>query len=76
MSMWVTRRNVDGSEVAEPMRCIEPDAILAQPGHRSVAECLALLVARDEECSGDGGNRPIKKSGQLVGYLTFTDQPP
>ena len=49
---------------------------MAQPGHRSVDECLALLVARDEECSGEGGNRPIKKSGRLVGYLTFTDHPP
>jgi len=76
MSVWVTRRNVDGDEVVAPMRCIAPDSMLAQPGHRTFAECLALLVAHDEECSGEGGRRPIKKFGQVVGYLTFTNHPP
>jgi hypothetical protein len=75
MLVWVTRINADGEEVAAPMRCIAPGSILSQPGQRTFAECLAVLIANDEECSGEGGSRPIKKRGRLVGYLTFTDQP-
>ena len=76
MSVWVTRKNVDGDDVVAPMRCVAPGSILAQPGHRTFPECLALLLAHDEECSGDGGSRPIKKSGRVVGYLTLTSYPP
>ena len=76
MSVWVTRRNVDGDEVVASMRCVAPDAILAQPGLRTFAECVPLLLAHDEECNGEGGSRPIKKFGRVVGYLTFTSHPP
>jgi hypothetical protein len=76
MSVWVTRINVDGDEAVAPMRCVAPESMLAQPGHRTYAECLALLVAHDEECSGEGGSRPIRKRGQLVGYLILTDRAP
>lgn len=75
MSMWVTRKNLDGTEATPPILCVEPDAMLAKPGHRTLPECVAILVAAGENCTGDGTRRPIERSGRIVGYLTLTNDP-
>jgi len=49
--------------------------MMAQPGYRTLPECLAILVAPDEQCTGEGARRQIRKSGELVGYLTLTVNP-
>ena len=75
MSMWVARQNLDGSLAVEPILCVEVDVMVAQPGHRTLRECLEILIADGERCTGEGSRRPIEKSGHLVGYLTLTSDP-
>lgn len=72
MSIWVTRRNLDGSQAVAPIRCVDVDAVASQPGYRTLPECLAILVLPDESCTGEGTRRPIERSGRVVGYLMLT----
>ena len=72
MTLWLTRRDLNGKPVAAPLCCLPSREIAAQPGVRSFGECLALLVAEDEDCTGESDERPILKSSRLVGYIAIT----
>jgi hypothetical protein len=73
---WVVRRSVDGYEAAPPMRCLADDTIAAEPGLRSVAECVAILLEEGERCEGVSDKRPVRKFGQLVGYIEISREYP
>lgn len=66
---WITRRTVDGKAVSNSLRCFIEGAIVAEPGFRTVEQCIAELVAEDETVVGRSDNRPIMKDGQLIGYI-------
>jgi hypothetical protein len=76
MSRWVTRRTIEGFEVAPPRACFDPGTIIAKPGHMTVEECVAMLVAQDERCLGASNKRPIKRGAELVGYIDITEVSP
>jgi hypothetical protein len=76
MSRWVTRRSIDGFEVAPPRDCFDPDTIAAQPGRMTVEECVAMLIAQDERCIGESNKRPIKRGAKLVGYIEISEVSP
>lgn len=70
---WVTRRDVNGREDALPVRCFVEGAVVAEPGLRTVGQCISSLLRDGEQCDDDKSNqRPIKKDGRLVGYIDIT----
>lgn len=69
---WVTRKNVDGRDVGEPQKCFVANAIVAEPGVRTVEQCIAALVGAGETVIGNSDKRPVMSDGQLVGYITIT----
>jgi hypothetical protein len=69
---WVTRRDVEGREVAPPLRCFVEGALVAEPGLRTVGQCVIELVAPDETCLGTADKRPVMKDGKLVGYIDIS----
>ena len=76
MAVWLTRVDVSGKQVAEPLYCLSSREIVAEPGVRSYRECLAVLVAPDEICTGETDERPILKSSQVVGYIAVAAPDP
>jgi hypothetical protein len=73
---WVVRRSLDGYEAAPPMKCLADDSIAAEPGLRSVAQCVAILLEDGESCEGVSDKRPVLKDGQLVGYIDISREYP
>jgi hypothetical protein len=69
----VVRKDTQGCDVGEPLRCFVPGAIVAEPGTLTIEQCLMLLLADGECAQGDGDVRPIRRGGELVGYLHITD---
>jgi hypothetical protein len=69
---WVTRRDVEGKEVAPSLRCHIEGAIVAEIGLRSVEECVAELLTEEETAVGSSDWRPVMKAGQLDGYIEIT----
>jgi len=69
---WVVRKDVEGRDVGESLACFLSDAIVAEPGLRTVEQCIAELVGAGETVVGDSDKRPIFKSGGLVGYISIT----
>ena len=76
MSKWVTRRSVDGLEIGPPRICFDPQTIVARPGHTTVEECVAMLLADGEQCVGTADRRPIRRGEELVGYIDVTSTRP
>jgi len=68
---WVTRMDVDGQPLREPMKCFIEGAIIAEPGFRTVEQCVAELIEPGEVCIGHSDRRPIMKDGKLVGYVAI-----
>lgn len=66
---WVTRKDLDGLLVDEPMACFVADAIVAEPGLRSVEQCIQDLLELDEEVQGKGDDLQILKYGSVVGFI-------
>lgn len=73
---WVTRRDVSGKALGEPLRCFLPHAIVAEPGLRSVDQCVQLLVEKGETCVGDEEHRLIMNHGTVVGHIDVTRERP
>ena len=73
MAKWVTRCDIHGKNVSEPVRCLNPGSIIAEPGYRSVEEYVALLVTPEETCVGESLKRPILRNGTFVGYIEISD---
>lgn len=69
---WATRRDIEGKEVAPPLRCFVEGAIIAEPGLRTVGQCIADLLAEGETCIGTADKRPVMKDGRLVGYIDIS----
>jgi hypothetical protein len=66
---WIVRRDVDGKEVGDPLRCYDQNVIIAVPGVRSIEQCLVDLLRPGEECLGQGEKRPIMFYGKYVGHI-------
>jgi hypothetical protein len=58
------------------MRCLADDTIAAEPGLRSVAQCVAILLEEGESCEDVSDKRPVRKFGQLVGYIEISREYP
>jgi hypothetical protein len=78
MPRWITRKTVDGLEVAPPRRCYDPATIAAIPGVRTVEECVQTLLGKDERIDNglDQPKIPIKRGNSLVGYFEITREHP
>ena len=69
---WVVRKDVVGRETAPALRAFVEGAIVAEPGLRTVDQCVASLLGEGEECEGVTDKRPIRKDGKLIGYIDIT----
>jgi len=66
---WATRRDVEGRELASPVRCNVEGAFSSEPGLRTVDQCVVAMLKEGESCEGTSDRRSIKKNGMLVGYI-------
>jgi hypothetical protein len=66
---WVTRKDLDGLLVDQPMACFVSHAIVAEPGLRTVEQCIEDLLEAGERVHGDGDDRQILKNEQIVGFI-------
>ena len=66
---WVTRKDLDGLLVDEPQACFVAQAIVAEPGLRTVEQCIHSLLESGEEVRGQGDDRQIVKDQRIVGYI-------
>jgi hypothetical protein len=66
---WVYRKDLQGQIDSAPLQCFVEGAIVAEPGTRTVGQCIATLLREGEGCEGHGEVRPIRKDRQLVGYI-------
>ena len=66
---WATRWDVEGREVAAPMRCVKEGTVDSEPGLRTAEQCVVTLLNEGEGCEGTSDRRTIKKNGKLVGYI-------
>jgi hypothetical protein len=73
---WVVRRDPNGHEVAAPVRCFVAGAIVAEPGVRTVEQCIADLITGDEEVVGGSEKQLILRAGVFVGYIEITRETP
>jgi hypothetical protein len=60
---WVVRRDMDGKAQNEPMRCFLPHAIVAEPGLRTIDQCINGLLQEGEAFIGDGDHRLVVLDG-------------
>lgn len=66
---WVSRKNLDGVPVREPLACFIARAIVAEPGLRTVEQCIHDLLEPGEEVRGESDERQILKAGCVVGFI-------
>jgi hypothetical protein len=78
MPRWITRKTLDGLEVAPPMRCHDPESIAAVPGIYTIEECVHILLGKDEAIDDefDRARIPIRRGNAVVGYLEVTRERP
>jgi hypothetical protein len=69
---WVSRKALNGETVSEPLACFVAHAIVAEPGLRSVDQCIKALLKEGEEAVGDGDSRQIVKDGIVVGFMDIS----
>ena len=69
---WATRRDVEGREVASPVRCVIAGATVPEPALRTAEQCVVALLNEGEGCEGTSDKRLIKKNGKLIGYIEIT----
>ena len=69
---WATRRDVEGREVASPVRCVVAAANVFEPALRTAEQCVVALLNEGEGCDGTSDRRPIRKNGKLIGYIEIT----
>jgi hypothetical protein len=72
-SRWVVRRDTKGRQVGEPLRCFLPGAIVAEPGLRTLEQCITILLIDGECAEGNSDKRVIKHEGKLSGYIHITE---
>ena len=70
----VIRRNLEWKQDSLPLRAYVDGAIVAEPGLRTVEQCISSLLRESEGCEGDSDTRPIRRRGQLVGYIEITQE--
>lgn len=66
---WVSRKDLDGMLVDAPLPCFVTHAIVAEPGVRTVEQCIAELLEAGEEIQGEGDSRQVVKDGVVVGFI-------
>jgi hypothetical protein len=72
----VVRKDLQGREVGESLRCYVHAAIAAEPGLLTVEQCVMVLLAEGESAQGDGDVRPIEHHGRMVGCIQILDAEP
>jgi hypothetical protein len=75
-AQWVFRRNEKGEVVGTPLRCLDEDAIVAEPGILPMEECLSLLLREGESCGGKTHKRFVLRDGKIVGYIELSEEHP
>jgi len=73
---WVVRRDLQGHPEHEPLRCYVDNAVIAEPGLRTVAQCIAELLRENEECIGEGDHRLVHRDGTLMAHIDVTREKP
>jgi hypothetical protein len=58
------------------VRCFVKNAIVAEPGLRTVEECIALLLRDGEVCEGAEDRRKILSGDRTAGYIEITREQP
>lgn len=66
---WVTRKDLNGLVRGKPLPCFVAHAIVAEPGVRTVEQCVQDLLDEGEEAQGDADSRRVVKEGRVVGYI-------
>ena len=73
---WVYRTDDSGSIVSPPLKCFVEGAIIAEPGMRTVGQCIASLLQAGEGCEGTGDVRPVRRDGHVVGHIHISRNHP
>jgi hypothetical protein len=73
---WVFRRDIEGILVSPPLKCFIEGAIAAEPGHRTVGQCIASLLDDGESCPSEGLIRFVHKDRQVVGSIHISREHP
>lgn len=73
---WAIRRDVFGKAEGEALRCFLPHAIVAEPGLRSIDQCVSMLLGEGETCAGGDQDQVILRNGQVVGHICITREKP
>jgi len=69
----IVRLDLEGREVRKPLRCIFPGAIAAEPGIRTIEQCIAMLLIDGESAEGDSDRRVVTQAGKVVGYIDLSE---
>lgn len=73
---WVLRKGLNGSRESALVRCFVKNAIVAEPGLRTVEECIALLLRDGEVCKDVEGHMEIHRGDGIAGYIEITREQP
>lgn len=73
---WVIRRGLDGQAAGEPLRCLMPHAIVAEPGALTVEQCVLLFLRHSEQVTGEEDTRVIVSGERVVGHIEITRERP
>jgi len=74
MSKCVYRTDLSLRPVSDPIFCIDAIDLFFHPGMPTVAQCIPMLLARDEICLGTSDKRAIMRGPRVVGYVRIIDE--